>query len=107
MSNKLVTLWAIGTLITSGICTASTACDEKLSAALHACEQIVGSLRPDKAAQMRVFAPDGSEFTAGQAQWMKAQLNLITKACADGDSVEANRRLTEVQQLLNQHHRGA
>ena len=37
-------------------------------------DRIVDSLRPDKPGQMRVSASDGSEFTAGQALWMKGQL---------------------------------
>ena len=86
---------------------AGSACDDTLSNSLHQCERIVGSLRPDKAGQMRVFAFDGSEFTAGQAQWMKGQLKLVVEACDHGDSAEANRVLTEVQRMLSEHHRGA
>jgi hypothetical protein len=86
---------------------AGNECDETLSSSRHQCERIVGSLRPDKAGQMRVFASDGSEFTAGQAQWMKGQLKLVVEACDHGDSAEANRVLTEVQRMLSEHHRGA
>lgn len=83
---------------------AGTACDDRLMASLHACEQIISTLRADKAGQMRVFGPDGTEFTAGQAQWMKSQLQLVAKACTDGDPAEASRRLEEVQILLKTHH---
>jgi hypothetical protein len=75
----------------------------KLMASLHECEQLVGSLLPDKPGQMRVFAFDGSDFTAGQVRWMKGQLRLIARDCADGDAVDASRRLAEVRQLLDQH----
>jgi hypothetical protein len=70
---------------------------------LRECERIVGSLRADKAAQMRVFAPDGSEFTGGQATWMTNQLRLIATACSDGDGEAAARRLAEVQDVLRGH----
>jgi hypothetical protein len=82
----------------------AASCDAKLTSQLEECERIVGSLRPDKAGLMRVFASDGSEFTAGQAQWMKGQLRLVSRSCADGDMAEAGRRLAEVQQLLKEHH---
>ncbi|MGA2861814.1 MAG: hypothetical protein ABSF31_08630 [Steroidobacteraceae bacterium] len=97
----------MGTLLVSSAYAAGAACDDKLTASLHECERIVGSLRPDKAGQMRVFASDGSEFTAGQAQWMKGQLQLIAKACAEGDAADASRHLAEVRELLNEHHHGA
>jgi hypothetical protein len=74
---------------------------------LNECERIVGSLRADKAGQMRVFASDGSEFTAGQAAWMKGQLKLVVEDCAGGNVADATRRLTDVQGLLKQHRRSA
>jgi len=80
-------------------------CDGQLVSSLQECQRIVGSLRYDKASQMRVFAPDGSEFTAGQVQWMKGQLQLIVKACANGDAAGATRQLAEVEQLIKDHHR--
>jgi hypothetical protein len=98
----------MGSLMASSAFAASNAgCDDKLTNSLHECERIVGSLRPDKAGQMQVFASDGSVFTAGQALWMKGQLRMIAKACADGDAVDAARRLAEVQELLNAHRRAA
>jgi hypothetical protein len=79
------------------------ACDTRLTSALAESERIVGSLRPDKAGQMRVFASDGSEFTAGQAQWMKGQLQLVARSCAAGDVQQASEHLAQVQQLLRDH----
>jgi hypothetical protein len=106
MNNKLLVLSSVALLIGStAYAEGNVGCDDKLTNALHECQRIVGSLRADKAGQMRVFASDGSEFTAGQAQWMKGQLRLIAKACADGDAADAARRLAEVQKLLNEHHR--
>jgi hypothetical protein len=86
---------------------AGSECDNTLTASLHQCERIVDSLHPEKAGQMRVFAFDGSEFTAGQVQWMRGQLNLVVKACDHGDTAEAGRRLADVQQLISEHHRAA
>jgi hypothetical protein len=103
--SRYVKLMMMGVLMAPAAYAAGATCDDKLMASLHACEQIIGSLRPDKAGQMRVFAPDGSEFTARQAQWMKGQLQLIVHACTDGNADDASRRLAEVQELLNEHHR--
>jgi hypothetical protein len=106
MTNKLPVFSSIVLLLGScAYASCNAGCDDKLTRALHECQRIVGSLRADKAGQMRVFASDGSEFTAGQAQWMKGQLRLVAKACTDGDAVDAARRLADVEQLLNEHHR--
>jgi hypothetical protein len=68
-------------------------------------ERIVDSLRPGKPGQMRVFASDGSEFTAGQALWMKGQLRSVLQACVRGDEVSAASSLHGVTDLLRTHHR--
>jgi hypothetical protein len=90
----------IGSLANADI---SAGCGGTLAASLHECERLVGSLRADKAGQMLVFAPDGSEFTAEQATWMKSQLRLIAQACTDGKGEIAARQLAEVRQLLKEH----
>jgi hypothetical protein len=106
MKNKVLVLAGAAVMLGSTAYAAGTAgCDEKLASALNECQRLVGSLRADKAGQMRVFASDGSEFTAGQAQWMKGQLKLAAKACTDGDVSDAARRLSDVQALLQNHHR--
>lgn len=72
------------------------------------CLRLVDSLRPDKGGQQRVFAADGSEFTAGQALWMRGQLRKVARLCASGrpdDRQEAARILSEVSELLQSHHR--
>ena len=81
----------------------STAFVEKLAGA----ERTVDSLRPDKPGQIRVFASDGSEFTAGQALWMKGQLRSVAQACAQHNEVSAASSLSGVTDLLNARHRHA
>jgi hypothetical protein len=106
MNSKFLVLSGIALMVGStAYAGGNVGCDDKLTNALNECQRIVGSLRADKASQMRVFGSDGSEFTAGQAQWMKGQLRLVVKACADGDAVDAARRLSDVQELLHEHHR--
>src|SRR5713226_6311016 len=64
-------------------------CSTTFTEQFASAERIVDSLRPDKPGQIRVFASDGSEFTAGQALWMKGQLRSVLQACARGDEVSA------------------
>ena len=94
----------VACLVSSGVF-ASEGCDSAFTRSFHDCVRIVDSLRPEKAGQMRVFAADGSEFNAGQAQWMKGRLHAVEIACAHGDQVEAARLLAEVQDLLESHRR--
>lgn len=68
---------------------------------------MVDSLRPDKPGQMRVFASDGSQYTAGEAQWMKGQLRFALRLCAQGDEASAASALHGVVDLLNARHRGS
>ena len=81
------------------------ACSLALTEQIASVEWIVGSLRPDKAGQMRVFASDGSEFTAGQAQWMTGQLRGIQRECTKRDDQSAAAQLQSVQELLKAHRR--
>jgi hypothetical protein len=72
------------------------------------CLRLVDSLRPDKSGQARMFAADGSEFTAGQALWMQGQLRRVASLCATRraeDQAEAARILAEVSDLLRSHRR--
>ena len=80
-------------------------CSLALTEQIASVERIVDSLRPDKAGQMRVFASDGSEFTAGQALWMKGQLRGIQRECIKGDYDSAATQLRGVQELLKAHRR--
>jgi hypothetical protein len=97
-------------------CLAATAahadggCDDRTMTQYRDCIRLVDSLRPDKFGQARVFASDGSEFTAGQSQWMKVQLRKVARLCAHGtqaEQAEAVAVLADVQGLLQSHHRGA
>ena len=83
---------------------ATEGCDASFTQRYHESERIVGSLRQDKGGQARVFAVDGSEFTAGQARWMLGQLHRVKEACMRGDQEQAARLLAEVQELLKSHH---
>src|ERR1039458_6816779 len=75
MHKKLFVLSSVALMLASTAYAAGAAgCDDSLTTSLQECQRIVGSLRADKAGQMRVFASDGSEFTAGQAQWMWAEV---------------------------------
>jgi len=88
---------------------ADSVCDGTASHEYREYVQLVDSLRPDKGGQARVFAVDGSEFTAGQAMWMKGQLRKVARLCASdsvNDRAEAARLLAEVGGLLRSH-RGA
>lgn len=49
---------------------AADSCEASFAARYRDTATVVHSLRPDKPGQARVFATDGSEFTAGQAHWM-------------------------------------
>jgi hypothetical protein len=84
---------------------AAKSCDASFTEQYHDRARIVDSLRPDKGGQARVFALDGSEFTAGQARWMQGQLHKVEEACVRGDQVRAAQLLAEVQELLESHHK--
>jgi hypothetical protein len=81
----------------------STTVTEKFAGA----ERIIDSLRPDKPGQMRVFASDGSEFTAGQALWMKGKLRSVLRARVEDDALPAAASLHGVTDLLRIHHRAS
>jgi len=66
-------------------------------------ERILHSLRPDKAGQIRVFAFDGSEYSGGQAMWMKGQFRDVVAACAKGDNATAGSRMKAVLDTLKAH----
>jgi hypothetical protein len=79
------------------------ACDPTLLHSLHEAQRRLDSLRPDKSGQTRVFAPDGSDFTTGQAKWMTAELRAAEHSCAFGDAAAAAEHLSGVQGLLRSH----
>jgi hypothetical protein len=103
-----ILLIAAATCLTASISYANAGCDAQLLQQYRECSRLVDSLRPDKWGLARVYAYDGSEFTAGQALWMKGQMREFTKLCASdspADQAEAARILSQVQGLLQAHHR--
>lgn len=80
-------------------------CSPTLAEQVASAERIVDSLRADKPGQVRVLASDGSEFTAGEARWMKGQLRSVLKDCEQGHETAAASTLHGVTDLLNAHHR--
>ena len=79
-------------------------CNAPLLRSLAGAQYVVNSLHPDKPGQMRVGAVDGSEYTAGQAQWLKGQLHAVTADCQRGDSGSAAARFADVEAMLQAHH---
>jgi hypothetical protein len=102
-SSKKVRIPLVVACIVSPLLHAGESCETELTRKWR----IVDVLRPDKPGQMRVFAADGSEFTAGQVMWMKGQLRLAEQACARGDQADATRLLTEVRDLVEAHRRAS
>jgi hypothetical protein len=107
MLSRIVLLAAAAVLgISSAL--AAPGCDPALLQQYRECARVVDTLRPEKSGQARVFASDGSEFTAGQALWMQGQLRKVERLCAQGTSAsqdEATAVLAAVQQLLREHQR--
>jgi hypothetical protein len=68
---------------------AGNGCGAELRKSFLEAQHIVDSLRLDKPGQMRVFAEDGSEYTGGQALWMKGRLRDVSAACKKGDTASA------------------
>ena len=103
-----IAVWAASAAwLASSAVYADAACDAGFVQKFHDCVRIVDSLRPDKGGQMRVFAADGSEFTAGQAHWMRGQLKLVGDACSRGDQAQATRLLDGVQGLIRSHQKSS
>jgi hypothetical protein len=84
---------------------ADASCAPAQLEALQKSERIVASLRPDKPGQARVFAIDGSEFTAGQSAWMRGQLSKSSRACARGEDSQAAAVLAGLQAFIKAHAR--
>jgi hypothetical protein len=84
---------------------ARAGCSRELAAAFVSAERLVDSLRPEKAGVARVFAYDGSEYTAGEALWMKGKLRAVLSECSHNDEAHALPDLEEVLSLVRAHHR--
>ena len=98
MSVRFIAAGALAVLASTAARAGS--CNQELRNSLARSARVVDSLRPEKPGVLRVFAPDGAEFTGGQALWLKGQLRAIEGACARDDAQEAGRRLTEVEEVL-------
>ena len=97
----------IAAVVATSVCWADGTCDATMMQQYRECAHIVGSLRPEKAGQARVFAYDGSEYTGGQALWLRGQLRKLERLCASSsaaDKEEATRVLMEMENLLKSHH---
>jgi hypothetical protein len=106
MLSRIVKLLLIAGLASSKLY-ASQSPDAAFMQSYRECVALVDSLRPDKPGQVRVFAADGSEFTAGQVRWMHAQLSLVNAAHARGDQVQAAQLLAGIHDLLEAHSRSS
>lgn len=106
-SAKQVLIPLVVACIVSPLLHASESCDSELTRKLRDCARLVDILRLEKAGQERVFAADGSEFTAGQVMWMKGQLLAVEHSCARGDQADAARVLAEVRELVKAHRRAS
>ena len=106
-SSKKVLIPLVVACIGSPLLHAGESCEAELTRKWRDYEHIVTMLRPEKAGQLRVFAADGSEFTAGQAMWMKGQLRAVEYSCARGDQADAGRVLAEVRELVKAHRRAS
>lgn len=98
---------SIAAVAATSVCWADGACDPAMMQQYRECAHIIGSLRPEKAGQARVFAYDGSEYTGGQAAWMKGQLHKLERLCAsssEADKAEATRVLMDLETVLKSHH---
>jgi hypothetical protein len=103
-SRVMVSITAVAA---TSVCWADGTCDATMMQQYRECAHIIGSLRPEKAGQARVFAYDGSEYTGGQALWMKGQLRKLERLCASdsaADKAEAARVLADLETLLKTRH---
>jgi drug/metabolite transporter superfamily protein YnfA len=94
-----------GVTVGADMARADERCDSMMAASIHDARFLVDSIRVDKPGLARVYAADGSEFTAGQALWMKGQMREIERACANGDQAGAAQRLAAIQALVTAHSR--
>jgi hypothetical protein len=105
----VVSAMALG-LLAGGAAYAGSPCNGSVAQSYQESARVIASLRPDKPGQMRVFAVDGSEFTAGQAQWLRGQLRRAERLCAStnaADQAEAERVLAGVRELITSRQRGS
>ena len=81
----------------------AASCDAQLLKSVSEAEHIVYSLKPDKPGQARVVASDLSEYTAGQALWLRSELRAVDRTCMRADVTDATQHLQAVQEMLRSH----
>ncbi len=84
---------------------ASADCDATLVTSMRDAQRLVTSMRADKPGQARVFAADGSEYSAGLVRWMAAELVDAEKNCREGNFAAAGAKVAAVQETLAAHAR--
>lgn len=94
---------AFGVLAAAG--NARADCDSSFGSTLQNTERFVATMRADKPGQARVFAVDGSEYTAGLVRWMTAELRAAGRDCRDARPAEAAKHLAAVQETLSSSQR--
>jgi hypothetical protein len=104
MSTTTASIAALMVLLTASMRSYAD-CSPTLITQFESTQRIVDSVRPDKPGQTRVFASDGSVFTGADALWMKGQLRLVQKECAQRDEAAANKTLHGVIDFLSAHRR--
>ena len=98
--------WILAGALTLAMATpqAIAGCSRELAASFVSAERLVSYLRPETAGVASVFAYDGSEYTAGEALWMKAKLRTVMEECGRNDEAHALPPLQEVLSLVRAHH---
>jgi hypothetical protein len=79
---------------------AAAQCEPPVAATLRTAAQKVAALHLDKPGQARVFAADGSQYTAAAVLRMTAELRHAERACSRGDAAEASKHLDDLRELL-------
>jgi hypothetical protein len=87
-------------LLACTVAHANGSCDPGTTNKLHEFQRLADSIRVDKPGLARVYALDGTEFTAGQALWIKGQLREVEAACARSDRTDAAQQLDAVGELV-------
>jgi hypothetical protein len=80
-------------------------CDPALLSSMRDAERLVGTMRADKPGQARVFAADGSEYSAALARWLAAELRAAEENCREGKFAAAREHVSAVQDTLTAHAR--
>jgi len=102
MKNRIGLLTAMSTLVVAGWCSASMAadCAAPLVRSLQDAGRRIESMQVTKPGQVRVFAADGSEYTAGAVRRMRAEVQLADQACRRGDARVASGYLDAISATI-------